>query len=115
MPLLPLARGRRGPTGRMRGLTWSEYEPENNALFPPHPSPLPRGKRVKLENQLRGRGDNRKKIHNIVSHRVKYKSTSCKPGERSGVSPPSQMRATRWADTHRAPECHEFVKSLSND
>ena len=26
-----------------------------------------------------------------------------KPGERSGVSPPSQMRATRWADTHRSP------------
>ena len=24
--------------------------------FPPHPSPLPRGKRVKLENQLRGEG-----------------------------------------------------------
>jgi len=26
-----------------------------------------------------------------------------KLGERSGVSPPSQMRATRWADTHRSP------------
>jgi len=32
----------------------------------------PRGKRVKLENQLRGRGDNRKKIHTIISDRVKY-------------------------------------------
>ena len=26
-----------------------------------------------------------------------------RPGERNGVSPPSQMRATRWADTHRSP------------
>ncbi len=26
-----------------------------------------------------------------------------KPGERSGVSPPSQMSATRWADTNRSP------------
>jgi len=40
--------------------------------FPPHPSPLPRGKRVKLENQLRGRGDNRNKIDTIISDRVKY-------------------------------------------
>jgi len=42
--------------------------------FPPHPNPLPRGKRVKLENQLRGRGDNRKKIHSAISDRVKYKA-----------------------------------------
>jgi len=41
-------------------------------IHPPHPSPLPRGKRVQLENQLRGRGDNRKKIHTIISDRVKY-------------------------------------------
>ena len=33
----------------------------------------PRGKRVKLENQLRGGGDNRKKIHSVISNRVKYK------------------------------------------
>ena len=33
----------------------------------------PRGKRAKLENQLRGRGDNRKKIHSFISDRVKYK------------------------------------------
>ncbi len=26
------------------------------------------------------------------------------PGERSGVSPPSPMRATRWANTHRSPK-----------
>gem|GEM_PF-4146835 len=26
-----------------------------------------------------------------------------KPCERSGVSPPNQMRSTRWADTHRSP------------
>jgi len=32
----------------------------------------PRGKRVKLENQLRGRGDNRKKVHSTISDRVKY-------------------------------------------
>jgi len=32
----------------------------------------PRGKRVKWENQLRGRGDNRKKSHTIISDRVKY-------------------------------------------
>jgi len=35
MSLLPLARGRRWPTGRMRGLTWSSYdEPENSGFFP---------------------------------------------------------------------------------
>jgi len=39
----------------MKGLTWSEYdEPENSGFFPPHPGPLPRRKRVQLENQLRG-------------------------------------------------------------
>ena len=32
----------------------------------------PRGKRVKLENQLRGRGDNRKEIHSFISDHVKY-------------------------------------------
>ncbi len=30
----------------------------------------PRGKRIKMENQLRGRGDNRKKIHSIIYDRV---------------------------------------------
>jgi hypothetical protein len=25
-------------------------------------------------------------------------------GERSGVSPPSLVRDTRWADTHRSPD-----------
>jgi len=71
MSLLPLARGRRWPTGRMRGLTWSKYdEPENSGFFPP--SPLTRGKRVQLENQLRGRGDNHQKIHSFISDRVKY-------------------------------------------
>jgi len=34
----------------------------------------PRGKRVQLENQLRGRGDNRKKIHSFISDRVKYRT-----------------------------------------
>ncbi|HQX54127.1 MAG TPA: hypothetical protein PLR25_29710, partial [Planctomycetaceae bacterium] len=29
-------------------------------------------KRVQLENQLRGRGDNRKKLHSQISDRVKY-------------------------------------------
>jgi len=43
--------------------------------FPPHPSPLPRGKRVKLENPLQGRGDNRKKIHSNISDRVKYRAS----------------------------------------
>ena len=33
----------------------------------------PRGKCVKLENQMRGRGDNRKKIHSLISECVKYK------------------------------------------
>jgi len=43
------------------------------SFLPPHPSPLPRVKRIKLENQLRGRGDNRKAIDGIISDRVKYK------------------------------------------
>ena len=30
-----------------------------------------------MENQLRGRGDNRKKIHTIISDRVKYKPSQC--------------------------------------
>jgi len=34
-----------------------------------------------------------------------------KPGERSGVSPPSQMWATRWADTHRSPS---YVPGLTH-
>ena len=73
MSLLPLARGRRWPSGRMRGLTWSSSdEPENSGLFPLTLTLSPRGKRVQMENQLRGRGDNRKKIHNIISNRVKY-------------------------------------------
>gem|GEM_PF-6330507 len=63
---------------RIRSLTTSATK---NCLFPrrkilngvaPHPSPLPRGKRVKLENQLRGRGDNRQKSHSFISDRVKY-------------------------------------------
>ncbi|HRA90263.1 MAG TPA: hypothetical protein PK992_19395, partial [Planctomycetaceae bacterium] len=29
-------------------------------------------RRVQLENQLRGRGDNRKKLHSQISDRVKY-------------------------------------------
>jgi|GEM_PF-1396346 len=56
------------------GLTWSLYEPEYSGFFPPHPSPHPRGKRAKLENQLRGRGDNREKILSIISDCVKYNS-----------------------------------------
>ncbi len=39
----------------------------------------PRGRRVKLENQLRGRGDNRKKIHGIISNRVKYNMVAQPP------------------------------------
>ena len=63
---------------RFRSLTTSATK---NCLFPrrkilngvaPHPSPLPRGRRVKLENRLRGRGDNRKAIDGIISDRVKY-------------------------------------------
>jgi len=55
MSLLPLARGRRWPTGRMRGLTWSESdEPENSGFFPLTLALSPRGKRIQLENQLRG-------------------------------------------------------------
>ena len=46
---------------------------EEPLILPPHPSLLPRGKRAKFENQMRGRGDNRKKIHCIpISDRVKY-------------------------------------------
>jgi len=44
------------------------------SFLSPHPGPLPRGKRVKLENRLRGRGDNRKAIDGIISNRVKYNS-----------------------------------------
>ena len=36
----------------------------------------PRGKRVKLENQFRGRGDNRKTIHCVIFDRVKYTNRS---------------------------------------
>gem|GEM_PF-1556626 len=43
----------------------------------------PRGKRVQLENQLRGRGDNRKKIHSIISDRVKYNSKTHSPERRA--------------------------------
>ena len=42
----------------------------------------PRGKRVKLENQLRGRGDNRKKIHSFISDRVKYNRDPIQPNHR---------------------------------
>jgi len=39
----------------MRGLTWSEFdEPENSGFFPLTLALSPRGKCVKLENQLRG-------------------------------------------------------------
>ena len=45
----------------------------------------PRGKRVKLENQLRGRGDNRKKIHSIISDRVKYNYKSSAHARQAGT------------------------------
>gem|GEM_PF-4741888 len=48
------------------------FEGTYRESLPPHPNPLPRGKRVQLENRLRGRGDNRKKIDGIISNRVKY-------------------------------------------
>jgi len=37
-----------------------------------------RGKRVKLENQSRGRGDDRKKFGSVISDRVKRKLLSCR-------------------------------------
>ena len=77
MSLLPLARGRRWPTGRMRGMTWSEYiEPGNRCLFPLTLALSPVENVSSWKINCGGRGDNRKKIHRIISDRVKYSSAT---------------------------------------
>jgi len=74
MSLLPLARGRRWPTGRMRGLTWSKYDEEENSELVPLTLALSPVENVySWKINCGGRGDNRKQIHSFISDRVKYR------------------------------------------
>jgi len=63
----PRDRGTRCPIGRRGLIDLLSNDAEEHTKHPPRPSPLPRGTLVKIENRLRGRGDNRKNIDSLNS------------------------------------------------